>query len=55
VIHLKTLYEIKQIEYANKMVAEILQMCYEHIKPGVATIELENIAEKYFLIVYVCH
>jgi methionyl aminopeptidase len=47
VIHLKTLYEIKQIEYANKMVAEILQMCYEHIKPGVATIELEEIAEKY--------
>lgn len=46
-IHLKTLYEINQIEYANKMVAEILQICYEHIKPGIATIELEEIAEKF--------
>jgi len=46
-IHLKNLYEINQIELANKMVAEILQMCKECIKPGVATIELEEIAEKY--------
>lgn len=46
-VHLKTLREINQIEYANKMVAEILQLCYEHIKPGIATIELEEIAEKY--------
>lgn len=46
-IHLKTLHEINQIEYANKMVAEILQRCHEHIKPGVATIELEEIAEKF--------
>lgn len=46
-IHLKTLDEINQIEYANKMVAEILQMCKEHIKPSVATIELEEIAEKF--------
>lgn len=46
-VHLKTLYEIGQIEYANKMVAEVLQICYEYIKPGVATIELEEIAKKY--------
>jgi len=46
-IRLKTLHEINQVEYADKMVAEILQMCYNHIKPGVATIELEEIAEKY--------
>lgn len=46
-IHLKTLHEIQQIEYASKMVAEILHMCYDHIKPGIATMELEYIAEKY--------
>lgn len=46
-IHLKSLYEIDQVERANKMVAEILQMCYEHIKPGVVTMELEEIAEKF--------
>ncbi len=46
-IHLKTLHEIRQIEYASQMVAEILLMCREHIKPGIATIELEEIAEKY--------
>jgi len=46
-IHLKTLAEIQQIECASKMVAEILYLCREYIKPGVATIELEEIAEKY--------
>lgn len=46
-IHLKTLEEIKQIEYANKMVAEILSLCRERIKPGVVTEELNGLAEKY--------
>lgn len=46
-IHLKTLHEIQQIEYASKIVAEILSLCYDHIKPGIATMELEEIAEKY--------
>jgi len=46
-IHLKTLYEIQQIEYASKMVGEILYACYDHIKPGISTMELESIAEKY--------
>lgn len=46
-IHLKTLHEIEQIEHASKMVAEILYLCYDHIKPGVATLELEEIAEKF--------
>jgi methionyl aminopeptidase len=46
-IHLKTLYEIQQIELASKMVAEILYLCYEKIKPGVSTVELNEVAEKY--------
>jgi len=46
-IYLKTPHEILQIEYANQMVAEVLELCYEYIKPGVATIELEEIAEKF--------
>lgn len=46
-IHLKTLYEVEQIEYSSKMVAEILQLCYEYIKPGIATVELEEITNKY--------
>lgn len=48
-IHLKTLYEVQQIEFASKMVAEILLMCYDYIKPGIVTFELEEIAEKYCL------
>jgi len=46
-IYLKTPFEIQQIEYANKLGAELLQQCYDYIKPGIATIELENIAEKF--------
>jgi len=46
-IYLKTPYEIRQIEYANKLGAELLQRCYEKIDPGIATIELEEIAEKF--------
>jgi methionyl aminopeptidase len=46
-IYLKTLYEIQQIEHANKLGAELLQQCYEYIKSGIATIELEQMAEKF--------
>lgn len=46
-IYLKNPYEIDQIEYANKLGAELLQQCYEHIKPGIATIELDKMAEKF--------
>lgn len=46
-IYLKTPHEIRQIEYANQMVAEVLELCYEHIKPGIATIELEEMAKKF--------
>jgi len=46
-IYLKTPFEIQQIEYANKLGAELLQQCYDYIKPDIATIELEEIAEKF--------
>jgi methionyl aminopeptidase len=46
-IYLKTPDQIREIEYVNKLGAEVLQMCREHIKPGVATLELEEIAEKF--------
>jgi len=48
-IFLKTPSEIKEIEYANKMGAEALQLCYEYIKPGISTIELEEIVKKFCL------
>lgn len=46
-IHLKSLYEINQIEKVNKIGAELLAILYDHIKPGVATLELEEITEKF--------
>ena len=46
-IFLKTPHEILQIEYANQVVAEVLELCYEYIKPGIATIELEKMAKKF--------
>jgi len=46
-IYLKTPYEIQQIEYANKLGMSLLQQCYDYIKPGIATIELEQMAEKF--------
>jgi len=46
-IFLKTPHEILQIEYANQVVAEVLELCYEYIKPGIATIELEEMAKKF--------
>ena len=46
-VYLKTPYQILQVEHANKLGSELLQQCYEHIKPGIATIELEEIAEKF--------
>ena len=48
-IYLKTPFEIQQIEYANKLGAELLQQCYEYINLGIAVIELEEMAEKFCL------
>jgi methionyl aminopeptidase len=46
-IYLKTPEQINCIEYVNKLGAEFLEMCYDHIKPGVITYELEELAIKF--------
>ena len=46
-IYLKNKDELNKLERLNKMGAEVLRMCWQHIKPGVATLELEEIALKY--------
>jgi len=46
-IYLKTPSEIKQIEHVNKLGSDLLQQCYEKIKPGVITVELEEMAKRF--------
>ena len=46
-IYLKTPYQIDCIEYVNKLGAEFLELCYDHIKIGVATFELEELSIKF--------
>jgi len=46
-IVLKTPFEISQIKYSCKMVAEFLNMCNEYVKPGIVTWELDELATKY--------
>ena len=46
-IYLKSPYEIKEIEYVNKMGVEVLQMCYEYLKPGVKARALDDIVIRY--------
>lgn len=46
-IYLKNLDELQKLDRLNKMGAEVLHLCYEHLKPGIATLELEAIALKY--------
>ncbi len=46
-IYLKTPYQAQQLEKVNKIGAEFLQMCYEYIKPGINTFELEDLARKF--------
>lgn len=48
-IDLKTPREIKKMRTSNLIVAEILSRIKEKAKPGVATIELEHLAEKLLL------
>lgn len=48
-IVLKSPAEIEKLRRANAIVAEILQGLKEHVKPGVATIELETICEQEIL------
>jgi methionyl aminopeptidase len=44
-IYLKSPYQINQIEKANKIGAEFLQLCYDHLKADVITLELEELAK----------
>ena len=46
-IYLKTPHQVRQLEKANKIGAEFLQICYEYIKPGINTLELEDLARKF--------
>jgi methionyl aminopeptidase len=46
-IYLKTPYQVRQLEKVNKIGAEFLQICYEYIKPGINTLELEDLARKF--------
>jgi len=45
-VRLKTPDEIKKMRTSGKMVAEILQMLREAVRPGVSTAELDAIAER---------
>ena len=46
-IYLKTPQQINNIEYVNKLGAEFLEMCYDSIKPGMVTSELEELSIKF--------
>jgi len=48
-IYLKNPTEIKNIDYVNKLGIEVLQMCYDYIKPGIMTLELEELLLKFCL------
>ena len=45
-IVIKSRNEIKKMRRAGKMVAEILQMLREKVRPGITTLELDRLAEK---------
>ena len=46
-IYLKNKDELNKLERLNKMGREVLDMCWQHLKPGIMTLELEEIALKY--------
>lgn len=46
-MYLKTPSQVRELEVVNKLGAEFLQMCYDSIKPGVMTMELEELAIKF--------
>jgi methionyl aminopeptidase len=43
-IYLKTPAQVRELEYVNKLGMEFLETCYNYIKPGVYTSELEDFA-----------
>ena len=46
-IILKSSSQIKIMEEANQIVAQTLSLLKEHVKPGITTLELDRIAEKF--------
>ncbi|MFZ5759738.1 MAG: type I methionyl aminopeptidase [Thermodesulfobacteriota bacterium] len=48
-IILKTPSELRIMEEANQVVAGALEMLREHVRPGVSTLELDQLAEQYAL------
>lgn len=46
-IEIKTENDIKKMRYSGRLVAETIALVGEHIKPGVTTRELDEIAERY--------
>ena len=46
-IHLKNKSEIEKLYFAGQIVKETLLLVEEYIKPGITTIELDQIAEKF--------
>lgn len=48
-IYLKNPSEINSIDYVNSLGIEILSMCYEYIKPGIITLELEELLLRFCL------
>ena len=46
-IEIKTDNDIKKIRYAGQLLAETIALVGEHIKPGVTTRELDEVAERY--------
>lgn len=45
-IRLKSPQEIKKMRAAGRLVAEVLALLSEHVKPGVSTAELDTLAER---------
>jgi methionyl aminopeptidase len=46
-IYLKTPDQVRRIKYVNQLGAEFLKICYYHIKEGITTFELEELAIKF--------
>ncbi|MHA2217654.1 MAG: type I methionyl aminopeptidase [Candidatus Hodarchaeales archaeon] len=46
-IYLKTPHQINKLEEVNKLGAEFLHICYDHLKVGVIIEELEELAHKF--------
>ena len=48
-IHLKNKFEIEKLYRAGQIVKDTLVLLEEYIKPGISTIELDKIAEKFII------